>query len=316
MTPRRAVAALLITILAWPTAAQAEVAPAVPPSSPLPGPGEATGALELVSPTDPDTSAEVLYNAGEQAYWLGDFRRAVPLFEAAYARSGLPTLLYNVGLATMRRYELSQDPDDLRRARSVLTNYAQELIKDPTLQQADNVPKLIAQLDATLASLTAPPPVATPAPVIAEVVPEARCEPAPPPARGVDTRRVGAAVMSVGGLALAGGVATTVAFALKGQGFQQQQTRLLGEAAAAGCTGGAQGATCRALEESRSITVRNGQQANLLAGGLGGGLMALGVAGLVIGAVVFARAPAARGRLAIVPSVTPRTAGLVFAGRF
>lgn len=331
MALRSAVAPLLIVILAWPVPSARATTSVTPPvtreADPLevgtPPVGPPVGGTVGSTTTDPDPNdAEALYNAGEQAYWLGDFRRATQLFEAAYARSGLPALLYNVGLATMRRYELTQDPEDLRRARAVLTNYAQELAKDPTLQQADNVPRLIAQLDATLASLAAPKPAATPPAAKPSELPpvdlQDRCEPAPAMVdRSGATRRAGASIMTFGGLALAGGVATTVAFALKGQSFQQQQDKLLADAAAHGCNGAAsQSAACLALDDSVAITVRNGQRANLLAGGLGGGLMALGVAGLVVGAVVFSRAPRLRGKLAISPALSPQAAGLLLSGRF
>lgn len=332
MALRSAVAPLLIVILAWPVPSARATAAITPPvtrdADPLevgtPAPTTATPTTTPISEPDPN-DAEALYNAGEQAYWLGDFRRAVQHFEAAYARSGLPALLYNVGLATMRRYELTQDPEDLRRARAVLTNYAQELAKDPTLQQADNVPRLIAQLDATLATLAAAKPAAkSPAAEPRElpaIDPRDRCEPTPAIDRSSATdratRRAGASVMTIGGLALVGGVATTVAFALKGQSFQQQQQTLLADAAARGCDGAAsQSAACIALDDSVAITVRNGQRANLLAGGLGGGLVALGVAGLVVGAVVFSRAPRLRGKLAISPALTPQAAGLLLNGRF
>jgi hypothetical protein len=320
MALRSAVAPLLTVILAWPArAAAAPVTVPAPPSNvPAPAEREASGPVAVTTAPDPEASAEALYNAGEQAYWLGDFRRAVDLFEAAYASSGLPALLYNVGLATMRRYELTQDPEDLRRARAVLTNYAQELAKDPTLQQADNVPRLIAQLDATLAALNAPkqPPSAPQKPTITPAItpPPARCEPATAPQ--TDTRRAGAAVMSTGGILLAGGVASTLAFALKGQSFQQQQESILADSAARGCSNTPTSAACVALEQARAITVQNGQRANLLAGGLGGGLMALGLVGLVVGAVVFTRTPPKRGKLALAPVLTPRSAGLFLSGRF
>lgn len=332
MALRSAVAPLLSVLLAAPARADAAM-PAPTTTSPttptVPSVDrDASGPVAVASPehpTDappPDASPEALYNAGEQAYWLGDFRRAVDLFEAAYARSGLPALLYNVGLATMRRYELTQDPADLRRARAVLVNYQQELARDPTLQQADNVPRLLAQLDATLATLATTPvrkpaPTTQPAIDTAAAPPQARCDPSPGPARSPDTRRAGVAIMTVGGLALAGGVASTLAFALKGQSFQHQQEKLLADAAARGCTETATSAGCQALEQARSITVDNGQRANLLAGGLGGGLMAIGLAGLVVGAVVFSRAPSPRSsKLAVTPSFTPRFAGLALSGSF
>ncbi|MEZ4453556.1 MAG: hypothetical protein R3B09_29130, partial [Nannocystaceae bacterium] len=73
----------------------------------------------------PTVDPQALFREGEQAYWLGDFDLAIERFEAAYAASRLPGMLYNVGLAYSRRYDLSRSIVDLERARVVLQNYLQ-----------------------------------------------------------------------------------------------------------------------------------------------------------------------------------------------
>lgn len=257
---------------------------------------------------DATPDAETLYKQGEQAYWLGDFNLAVDRFEAAYAASRLPALLYNVGLAYLRRHELSRDARDLHRAGAVLRNYAIELEKDPSLGQADNVPKLLAQIDQLLAAESS-------APVQSQPEGPAACPELPPPAPPPPARsgRPAAALMATGGLLLAGGVASTLAFALKGRGFTQQLAGLRAEQADAGCSD-MSSATCDYLAEAAQITVDNGRRANLLAGGLGGGLTALGAAGLVVGAVLYPRErpPPERAHL----RAAPTAGGLVLHGRF
>lgn len=295
---------------------------AAPAGSPPQGGREFIGAAEpgvtpptAVTPAGvvPEVDAEALYQQGEQAYWLGDFELAVARFEAAYAASHLPALLYNVGLAYLRRYELSADPQDLQRARAVLRNYSLELEKDPSLGQAENVPKLLAQIDELLAKVKpAEPAVASTPTAVSVPMTCPDTTPAPPLVRSL--RPAGAAVMGVASLALAGGVAAALAFALKGRSFHDQLVGLRGEQQAAGC-GDMASATCDYLAAAERITVDNGRRANLLAGGLGGGLAAIGVAGLAVGAVLYGRdRPRTEARAGL--RVTPAIGGLVLSGRF
>lgn len=110
-----------------------------------PQPGPAGGAEPQAAP-----SAEALYEAGEQAFGLGDFDLAIEKFEAAYAASKLVVILYNVGLSHMRRFELSGDRKDLLRARAVLRNYVLALEADPSLGQPDDAKSLLAEIDGLL----------------------------------------------------------------------------------------------------------------------------------------------------------------------
>lgn len=56
--------------------------------------GLLVGATQVQGPS-PD--AEALFGEGENAYFVGDFDKAITRFEAAYAASKLPAILYNVG---------------------------------------------------------------------------------------------------------------------------------------------------------------------------------------------------------------------------
>lgn len=291
------------------------LAVAAPPNAgpPAPNPTAPPAVDPAEVPSPPVVDAEALYQQGEEAYWLGDFALAVEKFEAAYAASRLPGLLYNVGLAYLRRFEISSDVADLQRARAVLRNYSIELEKDPSLGQGDNVPKLLEQIDALLAARQPPAPDPAPAPEGPATCPE---PPPPPPPAPVDgrARRVGAALMSTGGLVLASGVTAGLVFAFKGRAFAGELADLRGQQASSGCAD-MSSATCDYLAESARVTTDNGRRANLLAAGLGGGLTALGVAGLVVGGVLYGRAGAPRGAHARL-NLSPAPGGLVVSGRF
>lgn len=307
-------AAPVPAVHAAPTASTPAITP--PPSAGLQGapPAPLTGTndepRDFAGPTEipvAEPTPEELYAEGERAYFIGDYVTAVTKFETAYAKSQLPQLLYNVGLAYMRRYELSKDVADLRRAHSVLTNFRVELERDPTIGSAQNVEELLSQIDRSLAAhVTQPRKLPAPTAVTKDTRPAAACpDPAPPRTiiQQADTRRGGAVLMTLGGLSLAAGVASGLGFALKGRQFRGQLTDVTAMQQAA-CDAGA--STCPALTESVAITKSNGHTANILAGTLGGGLTALGVASLVAGAVLYARPgkrPDRRARIQAGPSL-------------
>jgi hypothetical protein len=110
----------------------------------------APSALALGPPVAPATG-EQLYEEGEHAYFIGDFDTAVSKFEAAYRVSKLAAVLYNIALAYLRRYEVSSEPKDLRRAKAVLENFGLELARNPNLANAENVRALSAKIDEALA---------------------------------------------------------------------------------------------------------------------------------------------------------------------
>lgn len=113
-----------------------------------------SGATGTAPSTDSSVSAEALFEAGERAFGLGDFDRAIENFEAAYAASKLVVILYNVGLSYMRRFEISGDRKDLLRAKAVLRNYVLALESDPSLGQPDDAKDLLRQIDQLLGAPT------------------------------------------------------------------------------------------------------------------------------------------------------------------
>lgn len=267
-------------------------------------------ARDFAGPTEipvAEQTAEELYAEGERAYFLGDYVTSVAKFEGAYARSQLPQLLYNVGLSYMRRYEITKDVADLRRAQSVLTNFRVELDRDPTIGSAQNVEELLTQIQRSLAAhVTAAKKPPSPTAATRETKPVACPDPTPPQTiiKQPDTRRAGAALLTLGGLSLAAGVASGLGFALKGRQFRGELADVTAKQQAA-CEADGSSAQCVGFTDSVTIIRANGHTANILAGTLGGGLTALGVAGLVAGSVLYTRAGKQdrRARIQLGPSI-------------
>ncbi|MEZ4383195.1 MAG: hypothetical protein R3A79_17845 [Nannocystaceae bacterium] len=279
-------------------------------------------AAELEEASESDTElAQRSFREGEEAYWLGDFDLAVARFEEAYRLSKLPGMLYNVGLAYQRRYENSRSRDDLRRARAVFVNYLEA--DSAGLIDPRHVEAAIAEIDAALAVAEAPVAAPTPVEEAAEASavegPQRCVDDAPErstPRRDAPRRDriLGTSLMSAGGLLVAGGVASLTAFSLKGQEFAGVLQGIEADQAAAGCAN-TDSQYCRDLQESALITFNNGHKANLLAGALGGSLLATGAVGVVAGALLYRRGRGGRARTSEV-ALTPPFGGAALVGRF
>ena len=72
-------------------------------------------------PTVAEAKAE--YKAGSDAYALGNYEAAVGHFERAYELSGEPALLFNLGQAYTRWYDIDNDVEHLKKARRLYENY-------------------------------------------------------------------------------------------------------------------------------------------------------------------------------------------------
>lgn len=114
------VSALAITLGATPALAH----PLAPPA-----------AMSTVAPQDAGAGggnqggeeAKQAYREGSKAYAMGNYEEAVERFERSYALSQRPELLYNLGQAYARWYELSQDVAHLRKSARLYKNYLQYL---------------------------------------------------------------------------------------------------------------------------------------------------------------------------------------------
>ncbi len=64
-----------------------------------------------------------LYADGEAAFDAGDYSHAIKAFEATFAASRQPALLWNVAQSYRKQFEIDHDLATLRRARTVYRNY-------------------------------------------------------------------------------------------------------------------------------------------------------------------------------------------------
>lgn len=130
--------------------------------------------------------AKVLYGDGEVAFAGGRYAEAARAFEAAFAESRSPSLLFNVAQAFRRQYEVDHDITNLRRAATVYRNYL-DLVsagsdRDDANAALAEVTKQLEVLERQARTPEQPvidkaPPVPPSAPVIAE---KAQSPSAPP----------------------------------------------------------------------------------------------------------------------------------------
>lgn len=96
-----------------------------------------------------DEVARGLFQAGKAAYEAANYADALNFFEQAYARSGRPQLLYNIG----------QSADRLRQDQRSLDAFKQYLERVPDASNRVEVETRIGVLERTLAERNTPAPV-------------------------------------------------------------------------------------------------------------------------------------------------------------
>jgi tetratricopeptide (TPR) repeat protein len=264
---------------------------------------------------DNNQAAREAYGEGEKAYRLGRFEDAALAFERAYEISGLPDILYNIGLSHLRWYDVDPDIAHLRKAKVVFQNYVIEIQKNPELGDLEEAEAVIAQIDEKLAAAEA-----------AGKKDEGDEDPDEPvdlgPDPGKKLRLGGSIAMGVGGAFVVAGVVSGVVLGVRGQEFEGDLANAYTEREALGCTPNDGRPDCDDVNNRIEIFRNNGQRANALAVGLGLTLGGVGLIGIVTGAVLFVqgnkktKAWEQRRLLSVAPSWGRGQFGLAVSGRF
>jgi tetratricopeptide (TPR) repeat protein len=105
---------------------------------------------EEPDPTQQEAAA--LFREGSMFYELGQYEEAIDKFEAAWKLAPVPQLLFNLGQAHRRWYEVDPDIDHLRQAKTFFVNYDKRMKTDPSYsaREADYVQNMIEKLDAQI----------------------------------------------------------------------------------------------------------------------------------------------------------------------
>jgi tetratricopeptide (TPR) repeat protein len=105
-------------------------------------------AAEATPAVDPLAEAKDEYNKGSAAYQTGRYEDAVVHFERSFELSHRSDLLYNLGQAYARWYEVSDDPQHLRRARRLFKNYITSVADRPDMaESSDDAKQRIEAID-------------------------------------------------------------------------------------------------------------------------------------------------------------------------
>jgi tetratricopeptide (TPR) repeat protein len=124
----------------------------VPATEPAP---EAEATVEAEAP-DPLAEAKQEYREGSAAYQTGRYEEAVTHFERSFELSHRSDLLYNLGQAYSRWYEVSDKPEHLRRARRLFKNYIVAVEdRDDMSESREDARRRIGEIDQQLEKIEA-----------------------------------------------------------------------------------------------------------------------------------------------------------------
>lgn len=178
-----------------------------------PGEGPAEGLPEglVLDPAEADrANAEAAYREGSDLYELGKYAEAVEQFQRAWELSKEEQLLYNLGQANWKWFDVDPDIDHLRQAALFFRNYDKRmrLVEDYDPVEIDNILKAIdAQIEVEerkLADATRPVIVQPGGPTEAELAWQQRRR----TTRGLNIS--GTTLVIVGGVTLGAGVAAVL----------------------------------------------------------------------------------------------------------
>jgi len=106
--------------------------------------------------------AKRYFDAGAQAFAVGQFAAAAQAFERSYALAARPGTLFSLGQAERRQYVVDRDPEHLRRALDVFRRYVQGVEQGQRrLEAVEAIAELEPMLARTPSSETRSAPTAT-----------------------------------------------------------------------------------------------------------------------------------------------------------
>jgi hypothetical protein len=269
---------------------------------------EARGAFDLSSmsgPADEDSArerAKRLYTEGSALYSASDYTGAIEKFTEALKAVTLASdldpgvrgaLIFNLGKAHMKAYSIDEDASHLRTARDLFQRHISES-RDYGYDEAE-----IARTQEELATVEAQ---------LAEIEAEATTEPEEPTKPGEpapeDTKKgrkrgLGIGLLVGGSVLFAGGIGM-LAF---GSGFRKAAEDEVED-------------PDNPTTEEQDFINQETKKGRVWMGA-GGAVMALGVAGIVVGAVFLVKAKKNReAKVSIAPMLGNDWAGATIAGRF
>jgi tetratricopeptide (TPR) repeat protein len=182
---------VLVWALALPVPAQAQVSTQTGPA----------GAAAV----DPQAEGQRLFDEASAAYNLGKFADAIAKFEAAYELLKAPSLLYNLGQAHAKAYELDQELAHLRQAKLLFTNFIK--IREGVGESTGDAKERVEALEAEIAAKERV--AAEPARPVEMKPVDAAPEPAPRRRRPPGPLTYAGAGLLAGGLLAGAGLAVT-----------------------------------------------------------------------------------------------------------
>lgn len=125
------------------------------PAAEVPSEGDAQPEPEPEPEPEADATqqeAAALFREGSMFYELGQYEDAIGKFEAAWKLAPVPQLLFNLGQAHRRWFEVDPDIDHLRQAKTFFINYDKRMKTDSSYsaREADYVQNMIEKLDAQI----------------------------------------------------------------------------------------------------------------------------------------------------------------------
>lgn len=255
-------------------------------------------------PTSPIDEAHQLYNRGTTLYEAADYDGAIEAFtDSLDTAQELPEpqakpiriqLLYNIALAHEKAYDIDKDASHLRKAHKLLQRYVDEIADMEDALDGEVSLRRIEKKLRALETINAN---------------KARAKEGPPPPPSVDPqpqtdkkrRGLGIGLLVAGGAATAGGLGILAAGATLGPKAEANVHDVTG------------GDMMHDAWEQGQEHIQNEQRRGAILMGVGGGVTAIGVAGVVVGAIQVKKS---REQITFAPSIGQAFTGLTVSGRF